>query len=125
MGLYVGFEPSNYYQESIYMMRKVVFILFAKVNFGRQVSPAGRTLVLLILTCINLAVHLIASPFDNRAYFGLDRLETYCGFTLIALLAGRLGLSIFDTSSSNFSFDSCPDPDDQYSSAVVRLVYAP
>jgi hypothetical protein len=132
--LYVGFEPGSYYQESIYMMRKVVFILCAKVNVGQQVSPSFRTLLLLLLTCINLALHLVSSPFDNRAYFGLDWLETYCDFTLILLLTGRLCLVLLLTNSvienvipgSSLRLgDFCPSPDDHYNSMVVRIVYAP
>jgi hypothetical protein len=92
--LYVGFESNCYYQEMIYMMRKVLFLICESFSW---MSTPQRTVILLVMTCANLGMHLTYSPYDNRAYFGLDKLETNTSACLVLLLVGRLMQIVLET----------------------------
>eukprot|EP00927_Polykrikos_kofoidii_P022857 TRINITY_DN21210_c0_g1_i2.p1 TRINITY_DN21210_c0_g1~~TRINITY_DN21210_c0_g1_i2.p1 ORF type:complete len:1023 (-),score=159.46 TRINITY_DN21210_c0_g1_i2:73-3030(-) len=82
-----GYEPKYYYYETIFMTRKVLFPLGANLPW---VTNDTRTMLLLGMALGFLGLHLSQQPFDNRAYLGLDKLETTATFSLIFLLLGRL-----------------------------------
>lgn len=98
--LYEGFDPECYYYECIFMLRKVVYLLAARLPW---LAMESRTVLLLAINFVFLVGHLTYQPLDNRAYFGLDRLETWSSITLICLLLGRvLDASIVTMPSSSF-----------------------
>lgn len=85
--LYDGFEPDQYYYETIFMIRKAVVLMVATFPW---LLDQARTVLLLAMTCAFLSMDLRDEPFDNRAYFGLDRLQKWSSITIIVILLGRL-----------------------------------
>lgn len=115
--LYDGFEPEQYYYETIYMIRKSFYLIGATLPWLLEQS---RTVILLSMNFGFLAMHLKHQPFDNRAYFGLDRLETLSSITLIWLLLARL----LQTGLMSMEFQNLSvEPDIVYLPALISLLW--
>jgi len=77
--LSAGFEPRYYYFESFYMIRKLLFQIIPVAGWlkGRDANATGRLQngAAAFLAAISCSFHLAFTPYDNRGYFILDRIE--------------------------------------------------
>eukprot|EP00929_Paragymnodinium_shiwhaense_P107901 TRINITY_DN74247_c0_g1_i1.p1 TRINITY_DN74247_c0_g1~~TRINITY_DN74247_c0_g1_i1.p1 ORF type:complete len:2021 (-),score=338.12 TRINITY_DN74247_c0_g1_i1:54-6116(-) len=121
--LYVGFETNCYHQEMIYMMRKVVFLVCETLPW---LTVTSRTVLLLFFCCWNMSNQLRNSPYDNRAYFGLDHLESLSSGCLILLLLGRVWeLVLQDMNDMGVEADEDNEFAKTSVSLMSRLAYVP
>eukprot|EP00930_Biecheleria_cincta_P076628 TRINITY_DN6382_c0_g4_i1.p1 TRINITY_DN6382_c0_g4~~TRINITY_DN6382_c0_g4_i1.p1 ORF type:complete len:1618 (-),score=246.23 TRINITY_DN6382_c0_g4_i1:113-4966(-) len=86
--LYNGFELKFYYFEPVYMIRKVVILLFFTVP-----TMYVRMVLLLFTSFAFILLHVYTQPFDNRSYHCLDRLEVLSLGAFALTVSARL---IFD-----------------------------
>lgn len=84
--LYDGFENDKYYFESVFLLRKLLFFMIGSF----PVSAEGRTVLLLAISVIFMALHIYQQPFDNRAYMMLDRLESRALYVICFTLVAKL-----------------------------------
>jgi hypothetical protein len=85
--IYDGFENDMYYYESLLMVRKLAFL--GGVN-ALPVSQDARTVILMFTTFCFLCMHVTMTPFDNRGYQLLDKLEASSMLAVIVSLSTRL-----------------------------------
>eukprot|EP00929_Paragymnodinium_shiwhaense_P035784 TRINITY_DN19281_c0_g2_i1.p1 TRINITY_DN19281_c0_g2~~TRINITY_DN19281_c0_g2_i1.p1 ORF type:complete len:1024 (+),score=227.47 TRINITY_DN19281_c0_g2_i1:121-3192(+) len=88
-----GYEPDCYYYDSVYMVRRVCIL--CATHILSWLSHDARTVVMLAFSLYFLAIHLNDRPYDNRAYSGVDHLETAAIFTFIFLILGNLFEVVF------------------------------
>lgn len=98
--LYNGFELRFYYFESVYMLRKVVILLFFSAP-----TMYVRMILLLIASVSFILVHMRTEPFDNRSYRCLDNLESLNLGALLVTVVARL---IFDLQQDMYGQDVTP-----------------
>jgi len=85
--LYQGFEEDCCNYETVYMVRRVIYLWTAAIPW---LSVNLRTVLLLALNLMFFVLHLNYQPYDDRAYKGLDNLDTWSYYALISCLVGRL-----------------------------------
>jgi len=91
--LYAGFQDDCYYYEAVFMMRRAAYLMAASAPVNHDL----RTALLLTVTCFFFACHAKFEPFDERAYSGLDRLESSSQCFLVFLIFGRTVIMVNDT----------------------------
>jgi len=82
-----GYEPNFYYYDAVFMLRRVLFLIGARLTFF---SEDNRTVIMMAIDVAFLGMHLYHQPYDNRAYASLDKLETLGIFMVFFFLLGRL-----------------------------------
>merc|ERR1719353_428525 len=104
--LYSGFEPQHYYFEAVFMLRKVLYqlvILIPPLAASKmEDDKLIKCMSMLVLAVIFLAIHMTCEPYDNRAYFTLDRIE---GAALWAVLVTLLVQTWLYISDKAFAFN--------------------
>ncbi|CAE8710894.1 unnamed protein product, partial [Polarella glacialis] len=75
--LYSGFGTRYYYFECVYLIRKIVFALVLCIpGSATELAPGIiQNCTLALLAAFFLGLNLASQPYDNRAYFLLDKIE--------------------------------------------------
>lgn len=85
--LFDGYIPECYWWEIVFMVRKVAYLVLANLP---KLSANSRVILVMALAICSWMFQVKSHPFDDRAYFALDRLEQRCSSALICLFAARL-----------------------------------
>jgi hypothetical protein len=88
--LYMGFEPQHYSFEAFLMTRKVLYQLIILIPPLAAQTEENDKLIkcisMLLFAIVFLATHMHYMPFDNRAYFALDRIEAASLWSIVISL---------------------------------------
>jgi len=87
-----GLEPRLHQFECIFMFRKVLFLLILYLVGESAASKIARCYCLMAVAGLFLLIHVTFSPYDNWAYFLLDKIEGASLMAVFATLIGQIGL---------------------------------
>eukprot|EP00929_Paragymnodinium_shiwhaense_P006654 TRINITY_DN11051_c0_g1_i1.p1 TRINITY_DN11051_c0_g1~~TRINITY_DN11051_c0_g1_i1.p1 ORF type:complete len:1047 (+),score=220.73 TRINITY_DN11051_c0_g1_i1:67-3207(+) len=109
-----GYEADFYFYDTVFMFRRVLFLFCAQFYWFSQDL---RTVGVLVISTFFLGLQLHHNPFDNRAYFGLDKLEYLASFTLSLFLWGRIMDFMFEKTKNDLMAAS------HYTAYVPAIIY--
>lgn len=98
--LFNGFEETQYYTESWFMLRKALFQAVVLIPGLSATDPGTSAAVqntsLLALSIACLALHMASEPFDNRGYCALDHIETAMLWAVVVTCLAQTWLYVSD-----------------------------
>jgi len=87
-----GLEPQLHYFECIFMCRKALFHLVQYLPGHSIKSQVVQCYALMVISGFFLIIHIQYRPYDNRAYFLLDKIEGASVLAIFLTVAGQIGL---------------------------------
>jgi len=87
-----GLEPRLHQFECIFMFRKVLFLLVMYLAGESAASTVVKCYCIMAVVGLFWLIHVTFSPYANRAYFLLDKIEGASLMAVFATLIGQIGL---------------------------------
>lgn len=103
--MYNGYEPRCSSWETLIFIRKLLIVAAFVIPGMNQLE---RMMLLLVVGILFLWAHVYFEPYDNRAYFLLDRLETNMLWSFVITLTGGLCLNpqiVGDSNKQDLEFE--------------------